>query len=43
MCAGHAEVVLALGLVSSFTDKFQLLLDLLLQATCGERDRREII
>lgn len=30
MCAGHAEVVLALGLVSSFTNKFQLLPDRLL-------------
>lgn len=30
VCASHAEVVLALGLVSSFTIKFQLLPDRLL-------------
>lgn len=30
LCAGHEEVILPLGLVSSFTNKFQLLLNRLL-------------
>lgn len=30
LCAGHKEVVLPLGLVSSFTNKFQLLPDWIL-------------